>query len=115
MGDYIMGIMIREVNGTLVEESNAHSGGQYYSTLTQKDKDMIEVAKMEARAMLREQYRPNRIVGAFGIQGEDGRDILMAWRVSGYRKDRSHGAVGEAEPATKYGQSLFDSMFKGWK
>lgn len=54
------------------------------------------------------------VVGQFGIMGTDGRDILMNWKVSGYRKDKTHGPAEPVEPMSDYSRDMLKSMFAGW-
>lgn len=57
---------------------------------------------------------PDILVGVFGITGGDGYSHIMAWKVSGVRKDRRHGFVDEVEPPCRHTKELLESMFKGW-
>lgn len=68
--------------------------------------------KMEDRLFY---TRPDVHVGSFGIKSDDGIVHAIKWRVSGARKDRRHGYVGEQVPHCRHTKELLDSMFKGWK
>ena len=65
-----------------------------------------------------EAVKPSQVVATWGIQvpGRNGgrKDLLMGWKVDGYRKDKRHGAQGKPAPSTDYAKDLFQSMFKGW-
>lgn len=56
----------------------------------------------------------DRVIQTWGIQGEDGKDIMMGWKVSGVRKVGDHGYKGVPQPSSKYGKALYDDMFRGW-
>lgn len=58
--------------------------------------------------------KKDQVLETWGIQGSDGYNHMMGWKVNGYRKTGDHGVVGEPAPSTRYAKSLFESMFKGW-
>jgi hypothetical protein len=88
-------------------------------------KDKLSMEGMEFIEVIREEmkrdraqdvsYKPNRIVGCFGILERRARtaDNIIFWKISGHRKDRRHGALQPEERST-YGTSLLESMFKNW-
>jgi hypothetical protein len=57
---------------------------------------------------------PKRIVGSFGIVESNGFKHTINWKISGARRDKRHGPVEPAEPVSKYGKHLMESLFKGW-
>lgn len=57
---------------------------------------------------------PDVQVGHFGVIGSDGIEHVVAWKVSGVRKDRRHGYVDQPVPHNRHTKELLDSMFKGW-
>lgn len=75
----------------------------------------LEQALAVKNAKEREYTPRDQIVGSFGIvlpeRGHRGR---IFWKVSGHRKDKNLQFVNPA-PHNPYCDSLFNSMFKGWK
>ncbi len=55
-----------------------------------------------------------RVLETWGIMGTDGKDIIMGWKSSGYRKCGDHGYKGKINNISAYGKNLLESVFKGW-
>lgn len=88
-----------------------------YSKYVEMDIEGMESIKMVKAMKSREMKSyepPNQIVGIFGIVEESGWEHNVAWRITGARKDKRHGAVEPAEPVSAYGRHLMDAMFKNW-
>lgn len=95
----------KEVNVINNETANNKNGGmEFIKALKRKEKDEgFEETKVS-----------NKIVGGFGIVGQDGLAHKLFWSVNGSRKDQRHGVIDKPVPQSRYAKSLLDSMFKGW-
>lgn len=75
--------------------------------------EYIDMLRVKVKTEINEVKPDNLIVGQFGIKDAKGNDILMHWKIDGWRR-RKDWKPEQPEPETRYGKSLFESMFKGW-
>lgn len=57
---------------------------------------------------------PKKVVGQFGIKGDDGNQHIINWVVTP-RKDRRHGFVDKQGHFSNWHKRQLEDMFKGWK
>jgi len=75
--------------------------------------EYIDMLRVKIKQEINEVKPPNLIVGQFGIKDTKGNDIIMNWKIDGWRR-RKDWKPEQPEPESKYGKSLFESMFQGW-
>ena len=75
--------------------------------------EYIDMLRVKVKQEINEVKPPNLIVGQFGIKDSKGNDILMNWKIDGWRRKKNWEPETPEAPS-RYGKSLFESMFKGW-
>ena len=91
--------------------SNAYRNGIYGEEGA--GMEYIDMLRVKIKREINEVKPPNLIVGQFGIKDDKGNDITINWKIDGWRR-KKNWSPEQPELASKYGKSLFESMFKGW-
>lgn len=76
--------------------------------------EYIDMLRVKIKQEKNEVKPPNLIVGQFGIRDSKGNDIIMNWKIDGWRRGKKWTSE-KPEPESEYSKDLFNSMFKGWR